>query len=697
MILDELNESQRKAVVYEGKHLLVLAGAGTGKTKTIIARAVYLISKGVSPSQIQILTFTRKAASEIVSRVKASLPPNQANTLGGSTFHSWCNQLLTNFPNLFGTTSFTVIDEDDQVAIMKTICGKNKIEYESIRISPQDLIDIYSFARNTNSNLTDTIQKKVIEDHRLLSSTKEGLENLKNKLEILFRNYEEKKKERRYLDYDDIIKIVAVRFRLDSKVKSIISGHFQHILVDEFQDTNPLQWELLSPLKDSSNLFCVGDDAQSIYSFRGADFNNIHNFSQNVPGSEIFKLENNYRSTQEILNLANWVLNKSPLNYDKNLLSVRGGGNKPRLINVESNWSEFYWIADHIINNITERGKSYDDHLILSRSGFYTKALQAVFIEKKIPHRVFGGRGLMEAAHIRDLVSALRVVNNKDDEIAWIRYLTFWEGIGNVKATSLLTTLLSLTDIESCIKYLYDNTRLHYTISVSKTLEVIFDFRYQVDKAIELAYDNLEKRFSEKYKNDWETKRRPDFEVLEILGSKYTALGHFITECTIDSFSKYTPQDDTSQTIKESHVSKPILHSNSLVTISTIHSAKGLESDICYVVDVSPKVYPHHRSVPNFDKVEEDRRLLYVALTRAKNELILTRSLGFNYAENLKMDISDSSQSPQDSLSLMMEGYFLNGIPENLVDQEVIQSETSLPKDIEEKNDLDIDYGMDFT
>lgn len=696
MILDELNESQRKAAVYEGKHLLVLAGAGTGKTKTIIARAVYLISKGVSPSQIQILTFTRKAAGEIVSRVKASLPPNQANTIGGCTFHSWCNQLLTNFPNLFGTSSFTVIDEEDQVAIMKTICGKNKIEYESIRISPQDLIDIYSFARNTNSNLTDTIQKKVVEDHRLLTSTKEGLVNLKNKLEVFFRQYEEKKKERKYLDYDDIIKIVAVRFRSDNKVKSIISGHYKHILVDEFQDTNPLQWELLSPLKDSSSLYCVGDDAQSIYSFRGADFNNIHKFSLNVPGAEIFKLEDNYRSTQEILNLANWVLNKSPLNYDKTLIGVRGIGTKPRLINVESNWSEFYWIADQIINNLTERGKSYDDHLILSRSGFYTKPLQAVFIEKKIPHRIIGGRGFMEAAHIRDLVSALRVVNNKDDEIAWIRYLTFWEGIGNVKATSLLMTLLNLSDIEGCIKFLYDNTRLQYTSSVSKTLEVIFDSRYQVDKAIELAYDNLEKRFSEKYKNDWETKRRPDFEVLEILGSKYTALGHFIAECTIDSFSKYTA-NDTNQNIKDSDVSKPILDSNNLVTISTIHSAKGLESDICYVVDVSPKVYPHHRSVTNFDRVEEDRRLLYVALTRAKNELVLTRSLGFNYAENLKLNIPDGSHSSNDSLHLMMEGYFLNGLPENLVDQEVIQSETSLPNDVDEKNDLDIDYGMDFT
>ena len=266
MNLDTLNESQKKAVTYEGKHLLVLAGAGTGKTKTIISRAAYLISQGVSPSKIQILTFTKRSASEIVSRVKSSLTTNQAQTLNGSTFHSWCNQLLTKYPNLFGTNSFTVIDSDDQVSIMKIVCGNKNLVYEDIKIKPQGLIDLYSFARNTKRNLTETIRFKLF--NKLTDKETEGkISELKGKIEIILKGYELKKKERRYLDYDDILQVVATRMKADEQARNLISSQYEHILVDEMQDTNPLQWELLEPFQNVCKLFCVGDDAQSIYSF----------------------------------------------------------------------------------------------------------------------------------------------------------------------------------------------------------------------------------------------------------------------------------------------------------------------------------------------------------------------------------------------------------------------------------------------
>ena len=230
MDLNELNESQRKAVTFEGKHLLVLAGAGTGKTKTIISRAAFLISKGINPSKIQILTFTKRAASEIVTRVKSSLNENQAHTLNGSTFHSWCNQLLTKFPNLFGTKSFTIIDQDDQISIMKMVCGKNSIQFEDLRIKAQGLIDLYSFARNTKRNLTDTIRLKLfnnLDDE----TTNKKIEEIKPQLEVLFRGYELKKKERRYLDYDDMLLVVAIRLQKDEEARKIISSQYEHILV----------------------------------------------------------------------------------------------------------------------------------------------------------------------------------------------------------------------------------------------------------------------------------------------------------------------------------------------------------------------------------------------------------------------------------------------------------------------------------
>ena len=318
MNLDDLNESQKKAVTYGGKHLLVLAGAGTGKTKTIISRAAYLISQGVSPSKIQILTFTKRSASEIVSRVKSALTINQAQTLNGSTFHSWCNQLLTKYPNLFGTKSFTVIDEDDQVSIMKIVCGKKNVVFEDIRIKPQNLIDLYSFSRNTKRNLTETIRFKLF-NNLTDSETEDKIKILKGKLEIILRDYEQRKKERKYLDYDDILQVVATRMKVDEQAKKIISSQYEHILVDEMQDTNPLQWMLLEPFQSICNLFCVGDDAQSIYSFRGADFRNVHLFTERVKDSEIYRLEDNYRSTQEILDISNWLLEKSTINYNKRL------------------------------------------------------------------------------------------------------------------------------------------------------------------------------------------------------------------------------------------------------------------------------------------------------------------------------------------------------------------------------------------
>ena len=438
MNLDSLNESQKKAVTYGGKHLLVLAGAGTGKTKTIISRAAYLISKGISPSKIQILTFTKRSASEIVSRVRASLTTNQAQTLNGSTFHSWCNQLLTKYPNLFGTKSYTVIDSDDQVSIMKIICGNKSLAYEDIKIKPQGLIDLYSFARNTKRNLTETIRFKLFKN---LSDkeTDEKVSALKVKIEVILKGYEQRKKERKYLDYDDILQVVANRMKIDEQARNLISSQYDHILVDEMQDTNPLQWELLEPFQNICNLFCVGDDAQSIYSFRGADFKNVHLFTERVKDSEIYKLEDNYRSTQEILDISNWLLEKSTVSYNKRLNAVRGKGNLPKILNIENDWDEARWIADRILDNYTHKNKVYSDHLILSRSQFYTIKIQAVFLEKKIPYVTYGGRKFMEAAHIKDVISALRVVNNIDDEIAWIRFLTLWEGIGEVKAAKYIS------------------------------------------------------------------------------------------------------------------------------------------------------------------------------------------------------------------------------------------------------------------
>ena len=689
MNLDDLNESQKKAVTYSGKHLLVLAGAGTGKTKTIISRAAYLISQGVSPNKIQILTFTKRSASEIVSRVKASLTTNQAQTLNGSTFHSWCNQLLTKYPNLFGTKSFTVIDEDDQISIMKIVCGKKDIVFEDIRIKPQGLVDLYSFSRNTKRNLTETIRYKKF-NNQFDNETDEKIKVLKVKLEVILRDYEQRKKERKYLDYDDILQVVATRMKVDEQAKILISSQYEHMLVDEMQDTNPLQWDLLEPFQNICNLFCVGDDAQSIYSFRGADFRNVHLFTERVKDSEIYKLEDNYRSTQEILNLSNWLLEKSTINYNKKLNSVRGTGILPTILNVNNEWDEARWIADKIIENYTQKNKIYGDHLVLSRSSYYLKALEAVFIEKKIPYIKFGGRKFMESAHIKDVFSALRIVNNYDDEIAWIRFLTLWEGIGEIKASKYITELLNYKNIEECINWLNSIHKNDVNSIISEVLKSILDNHNDVQKALISAYLLMKKRLSTIYKQDWENKRSPDFPVLEILASNYSNIGEFITECLLDA----------STTPSASELAKTEID-NDKVTISTIHSAKGLESDICFVVNVSPKAFPSQMSFGNLDEIEEDRRVLYVALTRAKNELIITRKLESIYAENriiaANESTNESTNEDNNGLITIEERYFFNGLPDEIAEQGIIETQRREVTDLDKPNNLNIDYGMDFS
>lgn len=667
--MDELNESQKKAVTFSGKHLLVLAGAGTGKTRTIIARVAYLISTGIEPSKIQILTFTKRAASEIVTRVKASFDENKAHNLKGSTFHSWCNQLLIHFPNLFGTNSFTVIDEDDQLSIMKMVCGKNSLQFKDIKIKTKALLDIYSFGRNTKRNLTESLRIKLFSDLEP-NKQEEGIALIKHQIEIILCGYENKKHERKYLDYDDILSIVATRLAGDENAREIISTLYDHILVDEMQDTNPLQWDLLNPFQEKTHLFCVGDDAQSIYSFRGADFKNIHLFKERVMDSEVYKLEDNYRSTQEILNVSNWLLDQSTIKYDKKLYAVRGPGILPEVINTENNWEEAEYIADKIIENYTVNNKLYIDHLVLSRSGYYTTTLQAEFIKRKIPFIVYGGRKFMESAHIKDLLSAVRVINNKNDEIAWIRYLMFWEGIGEITAYKLLEHLLALENIENCISEL-KKTKYDRNNHISLVLKQIYQNQSNVATAVHCAYELMKERMAVNYKQDWERKRKSDFPVLEELSKNYSTLGEFITELLLDNTVNKAPllmDADIEKSKNEDHV-----------IISTIHSAKGLEADVCFILNVSPGAYPSSWTIGNFDEIEEERRVLYVALTRAKSYLYIMRNL-------------HALHSPgQDQ-------YFLTGFPKDLSLQTTKQIKNIVyTVDIDTPNKLDTIFGMDFS
>ena len=421
-LLAELNSSQYKAATFKKKHCMVLAGAGCGKTKTIIARCIYLISQGIPPNRIQILSFTRKSASEIYERVRVTVGEDAVKGLHTSTFHTWCLTLIRANSKLFQKENFIILDREDQLQLFRLYRGKHA---KGTFPSAEQIVELYSFTRNIKSSLSKTFDK-ILPEFFIQ----------KEKVIEIMKSYEIKKFENQYIDYDDILDLVSVAINQYSDVAEHIGKQYDYILVDEMQDTNPLQWTILEPLSKYCKLFCVGDDAQSIYGFRGADFKNVHSFSKRIPDSEILKLEDNYRSTQEILDFSNWLLSKSPINYQKQLRAIRGKGKKPQLHDFDNEWEESRFIVEQIIKNKNE-GMKYSDHLILVRSSSFSKKIELALIQQNIPYFFTGGFKFMESGHIKDVLSLLRIVVNNKDEIGWMRYLSLWSGIGDVSASRI--------------------------------------------------------------------------------------------------------------------------------------------------------------------------------------------------------------------------------------------------------------------
>lgn len=657
-LIDELNPQQKQAATTKNKHSLVLAGAGCGKTKTIVARAAYLIDQGIPANQIQILTFTRRSASEIVARVELALG-DQARGLRASTFHTFCMYLLRRAPKAFGLDQFSIIDRDDQLMLFRLIRGKDDKNNPNALPKPQQLCDLYSFARNTRQKLSLALEKQL----------PEFLE-YKDQIAEIMKEYESRKRARSFLDYDDILAVVASALAQSEGLVEYVASLCQYMLVDEMQDTNPLQWAILEPLKEKTSLFCVGDDAQSIYGFRGADFENIHHFKDRVPDAEIFKLEKNYRSTQEILDLSNWLLERSPIHYDKKLEAYRGDGLKPRMHVFPNEFDEAKWIAIDIKERHLLEGSAWNDHMVLVRSAFAARHIEAAFIQANVPYRFIGGMKLLETAHVKDLLSLLRVIANPLDDIAWMRFLTLWNGVGDVGASKLAQQLLLDADIEKIAEKLEKFGRIpDHTLLIMKQMSVL---KTEVEACVKLGVEAILNQLEENYaKKDWH-KRVGDFDLVKQLASKHTQLSEFLEEYVLDPVSiseiERQSQDD-------------------VVTLITIHSAKGTEQKVCYVANVSAGQYPHARAQGNFDEVEEERRVLYVALTRAQNELILT-----------KQNLNFWAHRQTDEQGREIESYFFNDLTRNLCTTETHyrQREQTVKSALIERQAINLDFGIDL-
>ena len=621
-----LNSQQLAAATTDERHVLVKAGAGTGKTATIIARCAHLIESGVPPNRIQTLAFTRRAANEVRTRVRSQLGA-VAEGLPATTFHAWCMQLLRGNEGVWGYEGWTVIDGEDQLLLFRTARGERPRGFPTAK----QLLSAYSFSRNTGTRLS------VVAQDRFGMKEAEAKENLGP----IARAYEAKKRENRYLDYDDILVIVGKRLSGHPALAEWVGEQFPYILVDEMQDTNPIQWDILLPLVPYTSLYCVGDDAQSIYGFRGASFEYLHHFQEVVEGSVVLDLTKNYRSTQPVLDLANWLLTQSPIGYEKELEAVRPGGDPPEVHDFRGRYDAAAWIGADIEED-ERSGLRLQDHLVLARAGYQARAVEGELLRRGIPYNFFGGTRLLEGAHVRDLLSALRVVANPLDQLGWLRLLQLYPGVGPAIADQIMQEQVGA--VKNGEELRYESMDPNVAALLSDLVEVQDD----VPAALVTARNHLERLLAKKYSRENWDRRRGDLDLLYELAAGHSSIAGFIEQYLVDPIAYsdlHTPSGDA-------------------VRVATIHSSKGMEAATVYIVETGPGEYPSARAVQE-DTVEDERRVLYVAMTRAKDRLVLTRTLRSNYVEGPFKD--GEAQDP----------YMLGLVPDRLWHREPLPA---LPK-----------------
>ena len=639
-LLKELNPSQFNAATSYKKYNCVIAGAGCGKTKTLVSRLTFLIAKHVDPYRINVLTFSRKAIKEIKARL-VYLFGEGGNVIPAQTFHGWCLKILKRSPEMFRFKDCRIIDSDEQADLFSIVIAEEikKRHYSNeagFPLSGYDIASIYSFMRESNTTLINTMES-FYPSH----ITTENIEFIKE----LIHMYEIRKRARNYSDFTDLVSIVANTVEKNEKVRKWLGAQYDYILIDEMQDIDFLQWKLVYSLSEYCNLFCVGDSAQAIFGFRGGDNKYMAEFKQNIPKSHILKLEANYRSTQEILNLSNWLLETSSFNYDKKLIALKGNGDLPQIHNFETIDQESAWIVSDLVNK-KNLGIKFNDTCIIVRSSLTARPIEQILLVNDIPYRLLGGDGLLSSSHVSDVLSVLRILYNHADEIAWTKYLRLW--VSESTALKIVPTVINASTLENSFDILQKSgmgDAKNILVSINQMKASIAEM---INEIVHLLYGVLYKKYSF-YKIKWK-ERVGDFQYVKKLAYRSSSIGGFLKHFVLDK-----DENDKIRNAKEDD------KSGDAITIITVHSVKGLEYPICYVAGVNPFNYPSdyftNRVENNF---EEERRVLYVALTRAEKELIITRSrtIGFDGAS---LDLSEDEKIEYEN------SYLLNKLPSNLV------------------------------
>ncbi|MFH0731914.1 MAG: UvrD-helicase domain-containing protein [Candidatus Omnitrophota bacterium] len=613
-----LNPEQLKVVKEADGACLVLAGAGSGKTRTLIYRVAYLLEKGIFPQNILLVTFTNKAAQQMKDRVELLLK-KQIRTLWCGTFHHTGNRILRTYGRHIGIKAdYNIMDEEDAKMLIKSCLRDLKINTKGRFFpAPKAIQSIISYSRNRKDSLSNTIGNYYPEFAIIMQE-----------LNAIYSLYTKKKAASCNLDYDDLL-TETLRLLLQSQIAcDKFTQQFQYILVDEYQDTNRLQFEIIKLLSERhKNVLAVGDDAQSIYAFRGAVIENILNFPKEYPGAKIFKLETNYRSSQGILDMANASINFNRNQYEKHLRSVRDYGTKPALINVKDLRAQSSFVIQKVLE-LVEEGYDLRKIAVLFRAHYQSAELEMELLKHDLPYVVRGGIRFFEQAHVKDVLSYLRIMQNPVDEIAWTRALSLEEGIGAGFSGKIFNNYA-----QQCkdLKDIFKDARWGFLKNKPKQAfehfrKTIFtlnsaDLDGRIDLMIEAVIENGYEKYCAAHFDNYKD-RIDDLRALVNFAHTYKSLKKFLADTTLG------------ETFKGETVIEPAKHESDFLVLSTIHQAKGLEWDAVIIIGLIDNQFPHPKAKEDLRQLEEERRLFYVASTRAKNYLYLIHPMtryDYNY------------------------------------------------------------------
>src|ERR1700758_943062 len=605
----ELNEQQFAAVTAPPGPQLIIAGAGSGKTRTLTYRVAYLLENGIDPRNILLLTFTNKAARQMLDRV-ANLLPIDASGIWGGTFHSVGNRMLRRHGSALGYSSgFTIMDREDQKDLINTVVASAGIDPKEIRFPKGDVLaEIFSFVVNTETPLEELLAGKFPYFLPLLE-----------KITDVQTRYEKKKKATNSVDFDDLLEKTLTMLQKHENIASFYQQQFQFILVDEYQDTNKIQADLIDLLaQQHRNVMVVGDDAQSIYSWRGANFQNILEFPKRYPDAQVFKIEMNYRSVPEILEVANAAIAANVQQFRKHLSPTRESTTlKPALVALNDGSEQAQFVAQRILE-LRDESVDLNDIAVLYRAHYHALELQLELSRRGIPYQITSGVRFFEQAHIKDVISFVRFVANPRDQVAFYRMVKLLPGIGNRTAENLWQVWSAgITDEKENF-----GDRLLAMNVPAKSKKIWTQLAHTLDEiapggepnppsemitsVVEAIYDDYAKVNFVNYQL-----RREDLDQLAAFARQFKGVHEFLSQLAL--ISNVDAEAAPVQT-----------NEKEAVNLSSVHQAKGLEFHTVFVIWLTDGMFPSSRSLNTRDALEEERRLFYVAITRARDELYLT-------------------------------------------------------------------------